>query len=93
MINSKAILSGQSEISSIALQLSTFYRTTLNKGHSTTRLADEWRNTLSYLEIQRMLHSDSFEFSYDVDESLFECRSINLIIQPLVENAIFNTCS
>lgn len=88
MINSKAILSGQSEISSIALQLSTFYRTTLNKGHSTTRLADEWRNTLSYLEIQRMLHSDSFEFSYDVDESLFECRSINLIIQPLVENAI-----
>ncbi|MCR5156130.1 MAG: sensor histidine kinase [Butyrivibrio sp.] len=88
MINSKAILAGQTEISSIALQLSTFYRTTLNKGHNTTRLADEWKNTLSYLEIQRMLHSDSFEFSYDVDESLFECRIINLIIQPLVENAI-----
>jgi two-component system sensor histidine kinase YesM len=88
MINSKAILSGQTEISSIALQLSTFYRTTLNKGHNTTRLADEWKNTLSYLEIQRMLHSDSFEFSYSVDETLFECRIINLIIQPLVENAI-----
>ena len=88
MINSKAILAGQSEISNIALLLSTFYRTTLNKGHNTTRVADEWKNTLSYLEIQRMLHSDSFEFSYDVDESLFECRIINLIIQPLVENAI-----
>jgi two-component system sensor histidine kinase YesM len=35
-----------------------------------------------------MLHSDSFEFSYSVDETLFECRIINLIIQPLVENAI-----
>lgn len=88
MINSKALLADQPEISSIALQLSTFYRTTLNKGHNTTRVADEWKNTLSYLEIQRMLHSDSFEFSYDVDESLFECRIINLIIQPLVENAI-----
>nr|WP_044913927.1 histidine kinase [Butyrivibrio sp. WCE2006] len=88
MINSKAIQADQSEISSIALQLSTFYRTTLNKGHNTTKLADEWRNTLSYLEIQRMLHSDSFVFSYDVDESLFGCRVINLIIQPLVENSI-----
>jgi len=93
MINGKAIRADQAEISKIALQLSTFYRTALNKGHNTTTLGDEWRNTTSYIEIQKMLHSFSFEVTYDVDESLFDCKAITLIIQPLVENAILHGIS
>ncbi|MCR5754809.1 MAG: sensor histidine kinase [Acetatifactor sp.] len=93
MINGKAIRAEQPEISNIALQLSTFYRTTLNKGHNTTTIADEWRNTVSYIEIQKMLHSFSFEVTYDVDESLFPCKAITLIVQPLVENAILHGIS
>lgn len=90
MINSKAIRSSQTDISKITLLLSTFYRTTLNKGHNSITVQEEWRNTTSYIEIQKMLHSSSFEVNYEIDERLYPYRIINLIIQPLVENAILH---
>jgi two-component system sensor histidine kinase YesM len=51
---------------------------------------EEWRNMTSYIEIQKMLHSSSFEVNYKIDERLYPYRIINLIIQPLVENAILH---
>jgi two-component system sensor histidine kinase YesM len=90
MINSKAIRSNQPDISKITLLLSTFYRTTLNKGHNTITVQEEWRNIISYIEIQKMLHSSSFEVNCKIDESLYPYHIINLIIQPLVENAILH---
>ena len=92
-INSKAIRANQSDISRITLLLSTFYRTTLNKGHNTITVEEEWRNITSYIEIQKMLHSSSFKVNYKIDECLFPYRIINLIIQPLVENAILHGIS
>lgn len=90
LINAKAIRAEEPQISKMALHLSTFYRTTLNKGHNFIRLADEWKNTTSYLEIQKMLHSSSFEVYTHVDESLLNQNVINLLIQPLAENAILH---
>jgi two-component system sensor histidine kinase YesM len=88
LINSKAILSGQDDISRMAQLLSTFYRTTLNRGHSSISVADEWSNTISYMEIQLMMHSDSFEVFTELDSSVREYIMPNLLLQPLVENAI-----
>ncbi len=64
MINNKAILSGQESISQMARLLSTFYRTTLNKGNHLITVKDELDNTLAYAKIQQLLHSDSFDIIY-----------------------------
>ncbi len=88
MINWKAIEVGQKDISRITLALSTFYRTALNKGRNTLKLRDEISNIRSYLEIQRMMHDDSFDMEIDMSDEILECESLNLILQPLVENAI-----
>ncbi len=90
MINSKAIRSNQADISKFTLLLSTFYRTSLNKGHNSITVQEEWRNIISYIEIQKMLHSSSFEVNCMIDERLYPYRIINLIIQPLVENAVLH---
>lgn len=92
MINAKALRHGQPEISRIALLLSTFYRTTLNKGHSMTTVSEEWRNITSYIELEKILHP-TFQMECEIDESLFPYQIINLIIQPLVENAIIHGIS
>ncbi|WP_277674263.1 cache domain-containing sensor histidine kinase [Piscibacillus halophilus] len=88
LINSKAIIADQEDISQMAQLLSTFYRTTLNKGKSTIYVKDELENTTSYIEIQRMMHSNSFDVKYEFDESMYNYSMLNLLLQPLVENAI-----
>jgi two-component system sensor histidine kinase YesM len=90
LINGKAIISGQEDISQMAQLLSTFYRTTLNKGKNFTTVKDELQNTLSYAKIQRIMHSNSFEIVYDIDETVYPIQMPNLLLQPLVENAIMH---
>lgn len=90
MINGKAIRSEQPEIGRIALLLSTFYRTTLNKGHSKTTVQQEWKNVMAYVELQKILHANSFEVDCHMEEELMEYQIITLVIQPLVENAILH---
>ncbi|MDD6032165.1 MAG: sensor histidine kinase [Oscillospiraceae bacterium] len=88
LINSRAQLSGEEEISRMSQLMSSFYRTTLNKGRSDTLLRDEVKNVLSYLEIQQLLHDGVFRVVTRIDPVLPELRMPNLILQPLVENAI-----
>jgi len=89
-INSKALLSSQTEISQMAQLLSTFYRTTLNKGRTETRLCDEIKNVKSYIEIQLILNDNLFDAVYQLDDPLPELELPNLLLQPLVENAILH---
>lgn len=90
LINSKAIISGQNDISQMARLLSTFYRTMLNKGQQITTIASELENTKSYVSIQQMMHSQSFDTVYDIDESILEYPIPSLLLQPLAENAIIH---
>lgn len=88
LINSKAIMADQMEISQMAQFLSTYYRTTLNKGKSITIVQNELENVRSYVRIQLLLHNHSFGVEYDIAEDILAYSMPNLLLQPLVENAI-----
>lgn len=88
LINSKAILVDQQEICQMAQFLSSFYRTTLNKGKSITFVRDELENIRSYINIQLLMHNQSFRVVYEIDDGILDCTMPNLLLQPLVENAI-----
>lgn len=88
LINSKAILSNQEDISQMTQYLSTFYRTTLNRGKSSITIKEEISNVESYLKIQQMMHDFSFDFFIKVSDTLKDYKMPNLILQPIVENAI-----
>ena len=42
----------------------------------------------SYLEIQSCMHDDSFDVMLDIQEEILPYQTLNLLLQPLVENAI-----
>lgn len=90
LINSKAILAGENEISQMAQFLSTFYRTTLNKGKNIISIEDEIKNISSYVKIQQIMHPDSFQAIFHIEDAILPLPIINLILQPLVENAIMH---
>lgn len=88
LINWKAIEYEQEDISEITLALSNYYRTSLNKGKNILSFEQELSNMQSYLKIQQIMHDNSFDVVINVSEEVMPCESLNLILQPLVENAI-----
>ena len=88
LINWKAIEYEQDDISRITLALSNYYRTSLNKGKNTLLLEQEVSNVRSYIEIQQIMHDNSFDVNIDISDDILKVESLNLILQPLVENAI-----
>lgn len=90
LINWRAIRIRATDISEMAQLLSTFYRTTLNKGNNIISVSDELLNVQSYIQIQLNMHSNSFEVEYQIDEAILSYYMPNLMLQPLIENAIIH---
>ena len=88
IINWKAIEAGEDEISRVTLDLSTYYRTSLNRGETMTTVENEVNNIRAYVRIQLIMHDHNFQVKEEIDESLFHYEIPKLILQPLVENAI-----
>lgn len=88
LINNKAIMAEQDEISHMTLLLSQFYRTCLNHGKDITTIEKELENIRLYLEIQQITYHHNFEVLWQLDSSLYAIEMPNFILQPIVENAI-----
>lgn len=85
-----ALQNSENEIAEIAGLIAKFYRTSLNSGHQITTVKNEIDNIMSYIEIQKRMHEDSFEIEYLIDKSGQDCRMPNFLLQPVVENAIMH---
>lgn len=88
LINNKAIIAEQEEISHMTLLLSQFYRTCLNHGKDITTIEKELENIRLYLEIQQIMYRHNFQVLWKIDSSLLAIEMPNFILQPIIENAI-----
>lgn len=88
VISSLAIRNGDVQISRLIAHLSSFYRTSLNKGKRYISIKDELDITRHYLSIQHMRFGDRFTEHYELDEQLFPYRTLKLVLQPFLENTI-----
>lgn len=71
------------------IQLSDFLRYALKYGQrEETTFADELKNIELYLDIEKTRFEDKLVFKKDVHEICMQARLPNMILQPLVENAI-----
>lgn len=70
--------------------LARFFRISLSKGSNIIPLKDEIEHVQSYLRIQEIRYRNKFEYSIAVDPSIEDAATIKLIVQPLVENAIYH---
>lgn len=72
------------------LNLSTFYRGALSKGNNIISIKDELSLTKSYLKIMKLRYYDVFDYEILSDYNLEQFSCPKLLIQPLVENAIYH---
>ncbi len=73
-------------ISSLARLL----RLSISSGDELISIRDEVEHIKSYLTIQKLRYRDKLDFSINVDGTLLPLRTPKVILQPLVENAIYH---
>ena len=70
--------------------LANLFRISISKGNEIITVQDELQHAESYLIIQKVRYKDQFEYSIEADESVMNCRCLKIILQPLIENAIYH---
>jgi two-component system sensor histidine kinase YesM len=82
---------GESEkVIDITKSLASFFRLSLSKGDEMISLEDELNHAREYLFIQKQRYEDKLEYEFSVDEELLKMKVPKIILQPLVENAIYH---
>lgn len=81
---------GNQRISNIAMALANYFRLALAGGKDVITIEHEMEHVRNYLLIQKIRYDDYLDFSIHVDEDIKHCMTIKLIVQPIVENAIYH---
>ncbi len=70
-------------------ELAKLLRISLSKGRTIIRLEDELQHCRSYMNIQKIRYKDKFAVEYEIDPQVNDLSTVKLIIQPILENAIY----
>lgn len=78
------------EVVKMTAALATMMRQSFNNKAEIVSLEAEMEHVESYLMIQKMRYMDKLNFSVSLEEGIRECPIVKLVLQPLVENAIYH---
>ncbi len=78
------------EAVNVVTALARFFRISLSKGKSIITVKDELEHVRNYLMIQQMRFKNKFVYTIEAQEDVLELASLKLMLQPLVENAIYH---
>lgn len=70
--------------------LAKLLRKSISSQSEMVTLEEEMEYTRSYLTIQKMRYVDKLEYEIDVEPAILRVETVKLIVQPLVENAIYH---
>lgn len=76
------------EIEKLVMSLAKFFRISLHRGDTIITVGEEIELTQHYLEIQEIRFPNRFDITYDIDPNVKNYKTLKLLLQPVVENAI-----
>ncbi|WP_199615355.1 cache domain-containing sensor histidine kinase [Paenibacillus alkalitolerans] len=92
-LNSVVRLAGSGkneEVVTMITSLSKFFRVSLSKGKSVIPVRDELEHIRNYLIIQKLRFKNKFEFEITAQDEVLDLMTLKLLLQPIVENAIYH---
>lgn len=89
-ISSLALAGRSQDVYTVMKALGSYYRISLSKGHQIISVAEEIEIVKNYLIIQQVRYGDIFSVTYDIQPSASQYQVLKLILQPLVENALYH---
>lgn len=89
-INSMAVMHGNKDISKMVVSLGRLLRISISGAQELISLGTEFEHVRHYLNIQKHRFEDRFEFNMELPTELANYRTLKLIVQPVVENALYH---
>lgn len=74
----------------VVTALARLFRISLSKGKHIISVGDELEHVRNYLIIQTLRFKDTFTYEFQIQEEVKSLSIIKLVVQPLVENAIYH---
>ena len=78
------------EVVEMTSALAQLLRSSIGDGSDTNTLEKELAHVRSYLTIQKMRYNEKLQYTIDMDPQTGDCLLPKLVLQPLVENAIYH---
>lgn len=78
------------KLEEMIMALTSFLRIGLNRGRSEITLREELEHVENYVVIQKIRYSRLLNYEADVPEELKNYNVIKMILQPLIENALYH---
>lgn len=79
------------EVVTMTSSLAKLFRQSISNEKEFVTVGEEIEYTRSYLTIQEMRYRDQLSYEIDVDEGVCGVTMVKLVVQPLVENAIYHS--
>nr|WP_211184652.1 sensor histidine kinase [Paenibacillus lemnae] len=89
-INSMAVLQGNRDISKMVISLGKLLRISISENQELIPLSMELEHVRHYMNIQKFRFEDRFDYEITIPESLKFYVTQKLIVQPIVENALYH---
>jgi two-component system sensor histidine kinase YesM len=80
----------QQEVVAMSSALARLFRISISKGKEIIDVASELEHVKNYLTIQKIRYRDHLDYRIEVDDAIKSFKIVKIILQPLVENAIYH---
>jgi len=85
-----AKLGRKNEVSEMVKALAEMLKDSLGNTEVLIPFREEAKHCERYLKIQRIRYQNKFDVIWDIDPLTYDCKIIRIVLQPLVENAIYH---
>jgi two-component system sensor histidine kinase YesM len=80
----------QEEVITMSSALARLFRLSISRGKEIIDVASEVEHVANYLTIQKIRYKDKLDYRLEVPEDILGYKTVKIILQPLVENAIYH---
>ncbi len=70
-------------------QLASLFRISLSRGKNIISIEQELKHSENYMNIQKIRYKNAFQVKYEIDPEIIRYCTVKLVLQPLLENAIY----
>ena len=92
-IHSVAYLEGNREVGEMAVLLARILRYGVSDPSGPVTLRDEAKNLDDYIRLQELRYHGTVRFAVSIDPGILDSACLRMILQPIVENALYHGVS
>lgn len=78
------------DVITMVTALARLFRISISRGKNIITVKEELEHAKNYLIIQKIRYKNKFKFDFEVDDRVLQFKTMKLLLQPIIENAIYH---